>query len=197
MNKHLYVFENYNPNVPGQDNGSRASIVGEVMNEIVVHKMGRVIEKYWPAARAFTHNRCGFISPLSASDISRLESPDEKIIFYLNNVHLYGSGHRLESGLRRVGCDNESHNILFAYQMQTDKNIYWTIQETNAAQSAINKSCLRENIGSGVESAIKTVIAFPFSLIWAKESMNGATKKAKLLPSIEFLKNFVKKNAAK
>lgn len=170
----------------GRCDGSKGCMFGKEADAIQVRPKGEPIEKFWPDARTFSHNRAEFVAPLSSADIARLSTAEKKILFYLSGVWMPGT--------ETIGS-NSLKNILFAYQTLQDNNVYWTLKSTADAQAAIKKSVLRSNIGTGVGNAIGTVILFPISLFWAKSSVQEATVKAETLPAMEVLKRFVQESA--
>jgi hypothetical protein len=179
----FFVSENYDN---GNGDGRKGCIVGKEAGSIHVYPRGQPIEKLWPAARALSHKRDGFVAPLSSADITRLGSTDPKILFYLPGVYMPGS---------RTVVDSNCQNILFSYQMLRDNTVHWTLNSTIDAQAAIKKAILQSNIGTGIENAVVTLIAFPISLFRAKRSVEECTIKAETLPTMEVLKHFVQKNA--
>lgn len=179
----FFVSEYYDH---GKGDGSKGRISGNEAGIIHVHPKGQPIDKFWPAARAFSHNREVFVAPLSSADITRLGSTDQKILFCVSGVYMPGTG--------TVVHTNCFQNILFAYQILRDNTVHWTLNSTIDAQAAIKKANLRSNIGRGIENAVFTVIAFPISLFLAKRSVEEASIKAETLPSMEVLKHFVQKN---
>jgi len=179
-----FVSENYDH---GKGDGIKVCILGKEAGIIHVDPMVHAIDKFWPAARVFSHKMEVFVAPLSSADITRLYSTDQKILFCVHGVYMPGAGTVVDS--------NCFQNILFAYQILRDNTVHWTLNSTIDAQAAIKKANLRSNIGTGIGNAVATVIAFPISLFWAKRSVEEATIKAETLPSMEVLKHFVQKNA--
>ena len=180
----FFVSENYDH---GKGDGSKSCIFGKEAGIIHVDPQRHTIEKFWPAARVFSHKSEAFVAPLSSADITRLGSTDQKILFYVYGVYMPGA--------ETIVNSYSFYNILFAYQILRDNMVHWTLNRTIDAQGAIKKANLRSNIGTGIGNVVATVIAFPISLLWAKRSVEEATIKAQTLPSMEVLKDFVQKNS--
>lgn len=166
------------------------SCIGKEAGIIDVYQKGCAIEKFWPAARVFSHERELFVAPLSSADITRLGSTDQKILFYVHGVRMLGIGNVVDPDMR---------NILFAYQILRDNTVHWTLSSTIDAQTAFNKAHTKYKVKIGTRNlvcaAVAIVLVGPFAVPAIKGSLQQAKEKAEILPSMENLRHFVKKYA--